>query len=137
MKEVYTHRVKYYETDKMGVTHHSNYVRWMEEARVDFMDKIGYGYKKLEDTGIVSPVLSYKCEIKHSTYFDDIVEVIPKVIKYNSVRLYLEYTMKVGENIIAVGETSHCFTNKKGLPIRLNKEYSELDELLKKELLKI
>ena len=45
--------------------------------------------------------------------------------------------MKVGENIIAVGETSHCFTNKKGLPIRLNKEYSELDELLKKELLKI
>ena len=42
MKEVYTHRVKYYETDKMGVTHHSNYVRWMEEARVDFMDKIGY-----------------------------------------------------------------------------------------------
>ena len=44
----YTHKVNYYETDKMGITHHSNYIRWMEEARIDFLESIGFGYDKLE-----------------------------------------------------------------------------------------
>ena len=43
----YIHKVQYYETDKMGITHHSNYIRWMEEARVDFMEQIGWGYDKM------------------------------------------------------------------------------------------
>ena len=134
MDNRYKHKVNYYETDAMGMTHHSNYVRWMEESRVFFLDNIGYGYKKLEDTGISSPVLSYNCEIKHSTYFDDIVEIIPKVVKYNGVRLFIEYTMKVGDNIVAIGQTSHCFINKNGVPVRLNKECKELDEKLKDSL---
>lgn len=134
METIYKHKVKYYETDAMGITHHSNYVRWMEEARVEFMDNFGYSYKKLENIGISSPVLSYSCEIKHSTTFDDIVEIIPKVVSYNSVRLKIEYTMKCNEKIIAIGETNHCFTNQKGIPLRLNKECQELDEKLKLEL---
>ena len=48
----YIHKVQYYETDKMGITHHSNYIRWMEEARVDFMEQIGWGYDKMEDCEI-------------------------------------------------------------------------------------
>ena len=55
--EKYVHKVNYYETDKMGITHHSNYIRWMEEARIAFFDAIGFSYKKLEEQGIVSPVL--------------------------------------------------------------------------------
>lgn len=46
LKQTFVHKVNYYETDKMGVTHHSNYIRFMEEARVDFLDKVGYSYKK-------------------------------------------------------------------------------------------
>lgn len=42
--EPYLHKVQYYETDKMGIAHHSNYIRWMEEARVDFLEKIGWGF---------------------------------------------------------------------------------------------
>ena len=53
----YVHTVQYYETDKMGITHHSNYIRWMEEARVDFLSQIGWEFAKLEAMGIVSPVL--------------------------------------------------------------------------------
>ena len=49
---MYIHKVNYYETDKMGVTHHSNYIRWMEEARVDFLEKAGLGYDKIEALGI-------------------------------------------------------------------------------------
>ena len=53
----YVHVVNYYETDKMGITHHSNYIRWMEEARVEFLDSIGDGFDKLEAHGVFSPAL--------------------------------------------------------------------------------
>lgn len=45
----YTHKAQYYETDQMGIVHHSNYIRWFEEARVDFFEKIGCSYKDIED----------------------------------------------------------------------------------------
>ena len=76
----YIHKVQYYETDKMGITHHSNYIRWMEEARVDFFDKVGYNYKKLEDEGIISPVIGVECNYKISTRFEDYVEMNLKVL---------------------------------------------------------
>ena len=52
----YIHKVKYYECDRMGITHHSNYIRIMEEARVDMLDRLGYGFEKMEAEGVVSPV---------------------------------------------------------------------------------
>ena len=51
--KAYIHKVNYYETDKMGITHHSNYVRWMEEARIDFLDQLGWSFIKLEEEGII------------------------------------------------------------------------------------
>jgi len=54
----YVHKVNYYETDKMGLTHHSNYIRFMEEARVDFMEQLGFGYEKMEAEGVGSPVIA-------------------------------------------------------------------------------
>ena len=57
----YTHKVKYYETDRMGITHHSNYIRWMEEARIDLLEQIGWGLDKIEESRIVSPIVSVEC----------------------------------------------------------------------------
>ena len=54
---MYQHIVQYYETDKMGVTHHSNYIRFMEEARVEFFNSIGFDYFEFEKSGMVSPVI--------------------------------------------------------------------------------
>ena len=54
-QRIFQHKVQYYETDRMGITHHSNYVRWMEEARVHFLEQIGWGYDRLESSGILSP----------------------------------------------------------------------------------
>lgn len=132
--ERYIHKVNYYETDKMGMTHHSNYVRWMEEARIAMMDQMGYSYKKLEEIGIGSPVLGYSCNIKKSTYFDDKVEIIAKIKDYNSVRLTVEYEMSVNGDVVAKGETRHCFINKECIPIRLNKVCKELDDIIKENL---
>ena len=68
---MYQHIVQYYETDKMGITHHSNYIRWMEEARIDFLSKIGWSYAKLEEEGIISPVVAVECKYMQPTTFSD------------------------------------------------------------------
>ena len=67
--ESYIHKVNYYETDKMGIVHHSNYVRWLEEARVLAMDEIGYPVSKLEQENLFSPVLSYSIDSYNKTLF--------------------------------------------------------------------
>lgn len=131
---MYKHRINYYETDAMGVTHHSNYVRWMEEARIDMMDKMNFSYKKLQQMGIGSPVLEYECKIKHATSFDDIIEIKLGVSEYNGVRLTIEYELLCDGKLVATGKTKHCFTNAKGVPIRLGRDCKELDEILQKEL---
>ena len=87
----YKHTVQYYETDRMGITHHSNYIRWMEEARVDFLEQAGWGYDKLEEAGIISPVTSVQCQYKESTTFRDEVEIFVAVKEFKGVRLVLEY----------------------------------------------
>ena len=80
----YQHLAKYYETDQMGIIHHSNYIRWFEEARIDFMNQIGLTYKTMEKEGIISPVLEVNCKYLQMMYFDDItaVFVFPAVMKF-------------------------------------------------------
>lgn len=129
----YIHKVNYYETDKMGVTHHSNYIRWMEEARIDFLDQIGFGYAKLEDDGIISPVIGVECDYKNSTTFDDTIEIKAEVEEFKGVKLIIKYTMfnlETGE-IILIGKTKHCFLNNEHKPIILKKVFPELDKKLR------
>jgi len=129
----YIHKVQYYETDKMGIVHHSNYIRWMEEARVSFLDKIGFGFAKLEDMGIVSPTIMINCNYKDPTKFDDEVSINVTVKEYSGVRLIIKYVMtnlSTGKTVL-IGESGHCFTNKEGFPIRLKNELPELDLKLK------
>ena len=131
--EKYIHKIQYYETDKMGITHHSNYIRWMEEARVDFFEQMGYDYSKLETDGVISPVVAIECEYKISTKFEDSVEIEAKIKEFKGVKLIFEYLMKnakTGE-IVAQGMSKHCFINHEGRPIILKKEFPELDKKLK------
>ena len=62
--KAYIRKVQYYETDMMGVTHHANYIHWMEEAKVDFMDQLGFPYTRMEAEGVSSPVIAVSCEYK-------------------------------------------------------------------------
>ena len=73
--ENYIHRVNYYETDKMGITHHSNYIRWMEESRIYFFEQIGLSYKYLESEEVFSPVVGVECSYKSPKTFGDDVEI--------------------------------------------------------------
>ncbi len=60
----YKHKAQYYATDTMKIVHHSNYIRWMEEARVDMLEQMGLGYDVMEQAGVLSPVVSVECEYK-------------------------------------------------------------------------
>lgn len=127
----YIHTVQYYETDKMGITHHSNYIRWMEEARVDFLSQIGWEFAKLEEMGIVSPVLSVNCDYKYPTKFSDKVYITVSVKEFKGVKLFLDYEMKNEEGkVVCVGTTSHAFLNTDGMPIRMKREFPELYETM-------
>lgn len=128
--EPYKHVVQYYETDKMGITHHSNYIKWMEEARIDFLKQIGWGFEKLEEAGIVSPVLEVACKYKNSTTFADEVFINVSIKEFKGVKLILSYEMKKNEKVVAIGESSHCFLDKNGCPIRLAKEFPKFYETL-------
>lgn len=127
----YRHIVQYYETDTMKIVHHSNYVRWMEEARVDMLEQMGIGYDVMEKAGILSPVLSVKCEYKSMTRFPDTVEISVRLVRYTGVKFELSYRIcdvKTGE-LRTLCESSHCFIDESGKPISLRRKFPEWDKI--------
>ena len=125
----YEHHAKYYETDQMGIIHHSNYIKWMEEARLDLMDQIGLNYKQMEEMEIISPVLSISVEYHSMVHFDDTVVIQTKLVKYTGIKMEVEYIMtdkETGE-LRTPAYSSHCFLNRSGKPISLKRSYPELD----------
>lgn len=128
----YEHKVQYYETDQMGIVHHSNYIRWFEEARTYVLDEIGFGYKKMEECGILSPVLAVNAEYKSMTHYEDIVLIETNVISYNGVKLALSYKImdKETKEVRCIGESRHCFLNKEGKPLSLKRYFPEIHQLM-------
>ena len=125
----YKHKVHYYETDKMGIVHHSNYIRWMEEARVDFLDEIGWSYAQLESVGLVSPVLSLDVEYKHSTYFGDVVSIEVVILELKMSKMKVGYRMMNEDGVIVCeAESSHGFLLSTGRPAILKRDFPGLYE---------
>lgn len=112
----YELRAQYYETDQMGIIHHANYIRWFESARIWYMHQVGADYRQMEEMGILSPVLEVSCTYKSMVHFDDIVEVVPKIEKYNGIRMELSYQVldKLTGEVRTVGKSSHCFLDRAG-----------------------
>lgn len=132
----YVHHAQYYETDQMGIIHHSNYIRWMEEARLDYMSQCGVPYKELEEMGIIIPVLSVSCQYRSMVHFDDCVTIKVKVVRYSGIKMNLEYMFintETGE-LTTTGTSSHCFLNQNYRPISLKKDYSQIDERFRRML---
>ncbi|MCQ2280382.1 MAG: acyl-CoA thioesterase [Bacteroidales bacterium] len=127
----YIHKVKYYECDPMGITHHSNYVRFMEEARVDFLDQLGYGFEKMEAEGVVSPVLNINVKYIKPSKFQDEISISVCLEKTSALKYTFHYVMKIGETTICTGESIHCFMEN-GRPVVAEKRFPGLAEALGK-----
>lgn len=130
---LYEHECKYYETDQMGIIHHSNYIRFMEEARIDFLKQIGFPMEKIEADGIVSPVVNVSCDYKKMSYFADVLCIRVTVKEYRGVRLILGYEMteKSTGEVRAAATSTHCFMKKDGSLAVLKKAIPELDKKLR------
>lgn len=115
----YIRKVQYYETDMMGIAHHANYIHWMEEARIDFMEQLGYPYGDMEQSGIYSPVTSLSCDYKHPCTFNDQLSITVSIAAFTGARLILKYEMRKGDELICEARSGHAFVDKVGRIIRL------------------
>lgn len=135
MIKPYQHLAKYYETDQMVIIHHSNYIRWFEEARIDYMNQIGLTYKKMEDEGIISPVLEVNCQYLNMMYFDDLATIKVSVTDYTGVRFAFKYEIYNQNNkLCTTGTSRHCFMTRDGRPVSLKRAKPEFDQLFKNVL---
>ncbi len=111
-------RVRYAETDQMGVVYHGNYLPWFEMARVQMMDTLGMPYREFEARGYFLPVLTCHIDFKRSARFDDVVTVSVLTQPVERVRFRLDYTVTRGEELLATGHTVHAFVSKDGKPLK-------------------
>lgn len=107
----YLHNAKYYETDQMAIVHHSNYIRWFEEARIDWMRQIGIDFREVEARGIVVPVIGVSAQYKTMTHFADDVAIMVKLAYYNGIRFKFRYEVRDADTgeLRTTGESEHCF----------------------------
>lgn len=132
----YRRKAYYYETDRMDIVHHSNYVRWFEEARVDIMEQLGYPFDVIEANGIVSPVLKVEAAYKFPVRFGDEFEVRSTLVFFNGSRFALDYevfNITAGQ-VSCLAHSEHCFADTQLRPIRLKNKLSGLYESMKQAL---
>ena len=129
--EPYRRTAQYHETDQMGIIHHANYVKWMEEARVAFMAETGFGYETIEAQGVVVPVIGISLEYKKPVRFAEEFEVTVRVARYNGRILELGYTIRnlTQGTLCTVASSKHCFL-KDGRMVAVSSVLPALHETL-------
>ena len=126
------HQVQYYETDQMGIVHHSNYIRWFEEARLDFLEQAELPYDLLEQRGILIPVLEASAKYKMPVRFGEVVSIDLKLEQFNGLKGYFSYEVTEinSKRLCTTGRTGHCFLNEQRQLINLKKSEPKIYEKL-------
>jgi len=116
-------RVRYGETDQMGIVHHSNYALYLEMARIEWLRKLGVSYKKMEEDGFILPVVSLALNFKKSAYYDDVIKVKTQLKKPPTATIEFEYeiTNEQGEIITTANTVLAFLDTKSKRPIRAPK----------------
>lgn len=121
-------KVRYVETDQMGVVHHSNYYHWFEVGRTEFITKTGMSYGEIERKGVLFPLIESSCQYKDGARYED--EVIIKThiesIKGTRVTFCYEVIRKEDNKLLAIGKTVHAFVNRDFKPINIKKSHAEI-----------
>ncbi len=134
----YMRDVQYYETDRMGIVHHSNYLRWFEEARTYYMAQMGYNYCDIEASGVMIPVIAVSAQYRSGAKYGDRVRIEVGITRLTPVKLsfcYTVYDSVTGEQRVS-GASDHCFVDADFRPCSLKKKmpafYSELEQRVNK-----
>ncbi len=126
------HKVQYYETDQMGIVHHSNSIRWFEEARTWMMDEMQFGYEKMEALNILVPVLEASAKYISMVKFGETVEITTHISQFTGVKMVIEYEIRDVETgeLRTTGQTKHAFLDKNSYrPISLKRNHKEIYDL--------
>lgn len=110
--------VRYAETDKMGIVHHSNYPIWYEVGRSDYIKMFGTSYAEMEKSGIMTPLINLNCDFKLAAFYDDELIIRTKVISLTAARIIFSYSVKRieddgTETELGYGSTEHGFVDSK------------------------
>lgn len=126
--------VRYAETDKMGIVHHSVYPIWYEIARTDLSKLAGFPYSKMEEEGLMTPLVELNCKYYSPAYYDDELVITATVSKITPARIvfYYEVFRKDQEKPINIGYTVHAIVNKEMKPVNTKKLFPEVYNAMEK-----
>jgi acyl-CoA thioester hydrolase len=121
-------RVRYEETDQMGVAYYGKYLTWFEVARSEMMRAAGMPYTECEKQGLYLPVVEANCKYEAPLTYDDLITVQIRVRAVRNASIIFDYEIRKGELLIAVGMTAHAFINKARKPVRVPDDIRKLFE---------
>jgi acyl-CoA thioester hydrolase len=123
-----TLRVRYAETDKMGVVYYANYLVWFEVARTDLLRSLGWSYREMEQAGISLPVIEAHCDYVRPARYDDEIEIRTEGRMLSPVRMEFAYQVfrKADRILAATGKTVHAALDTSGKPCRLPQRVREV-----------
>ena len=129
----YLRHVNYYETDQMAIVHHSNYICWFEEARLDFMNQIGINYRTFEKTGLIIPVVDVSCKYLISAKYDDMLSIRAILTQFTGVRMAFRYEVRFRDTgeLAATGTSTHCFLDEHRKPVSIKRRDPALYEIMR------
>jgi len=120
-------KVRYAETDAMGVAHHSSFFLWMESARVDYLDKNGYPYSTMEEEGFYLPVVEVTCRYLLPVKFNEELSVSLKIQKLTAVSVKIGYEIFNSKgNVVCRASTLHPVVTKEGKIVRMPQKMKDL-----------
>jgi len=114
-----TVRVRYAETDRMGVVYYANYFVWFEIGRTDWLRETGHSYRVMEDRGVQLPVIEAHCEYRRAAKYDDELEIRTRAALLTPVRIRFDYEIVRGVETLVTGHTVHAALDPRGRPCRL------------------
>ncbi|MEK4297166.1 thioesterase [Paenibacillus odorifer] len=153
-----TLRVRYQESDQMGVVYHANYLNWFESGRTEMFRQVGFTYRELEKQGVLLPVTSADLQFKSPARYDDLISVYARMTTFSALRVVFEYQVRrlseeeggnsedllatLGElrsmdppgELLVTGTTSHVWVNREWRPARLDRALPELFHAIKEAL---
>ncbi len=115
-------RVRYKDTDQMGVAYYANYLVWFEVGRTELLRRMGLPYSEFEKNDLYLPVLKAYCEYRQPARYDDQIELFTRIENLQDVRLTFSYKIRRGSKLLAEGYTEHAFINQAGKPVVLRKK---------------
>ena len=116
-----TVRVRYAETDKMGIVYYANFLIWFEVGRTDWLRGTGWTYRSMEEEGVQLPVIEAHCAYRQAARYDDEVEIRTTGRKLSPVRVQFDYEVvrAADDAVLATGHTVHATIDRNGRPVRM------------------